>query len=505
MEENKKKSLDKYKVREIIIRVLPFVVLAVLFVVFCLVVSAKGYRLDRYLKIVFNEGVVLAIVATGSVFIYTLGSFDISLGAATLFSATAGIMAYNASGSLAVMILSIFGVGIGCSLLNSVLASVFKIPAFVTTVAMMSVLSAVSAKIITTNGGALGGISIPSQVVKPLDNPPFKIILLAVFFLICLLIFNFLKTGRRQKFLGGNQVCAALTGIPYNRYAIIAFVMAGLGVGLGAFLTIVYTPSVTTTTASSIGMNIFVAIVFGGMPISGGARSKIYAAIVGGFSYIILNNILKILIDTTAMSVAGETIDDWFEVFGDDIWHTHFIDSYISGGYGASGVGVEAVIRRVMSEYGIPLDPTYTGKAFYGMEEIIKSCGLYKTKARDIVSMCRQIRDNFNGAVPDTIEKLTTLSGIGRKTANLIAGDIFHKPAVVVDTHCIRITGRLGLHNSKNAVIIEKILRELLPPEESNDFCHRLVIHGRAVCTARNPKCDKCCMKSFCSFAENNM
>ena len=243
---------------------------------------------------------MLAIVATGSVFIYTLGSFDISLGAATLFSATAGIMAYNASGSLAVMILSIFGVGIGCSLLNSVLASVFKIPAFVTTVAMMSVLSAVSAKIITTNGGALGGISIPSQVVKPLDNPPFKIILLAVFFLICLLIFNFLKTGRRQKFLGGNQVCAALTGIPYNRYAIIAFVMAGLGVGLGAFLTIVYTPSVTTTTASSIGMNIFVAIVFGGMPISGGARSKIYAAIVGGFSYIILNNILKILIDTNS-------------------------------------------------------------------------------------------------------------------------------------------------------------------------------------------------------------
>ena len=214
MEENKKKSLDKYKVREIIIRVLPFVVLAVLFVVFCLVVSAKGYRLDRYLKIVFNEGVVLAIVATGSVFIYTLGSFDISLGAATLFSATAGIMAYNASGSLAVMILSIFGVGIGCSLLNSVLASVFKIPAFVTTVAMMSVLSAVSAKIITTNGGALGGISIPSQVVKPLDNPPFKIILLAVFFFFFLLIFNFLKTGRRQKFLGGNQVCAALTGIP---------------------------------------------------------------------------------------------------------------------------------------------------------------------------------------------------------------------------------------------------------------------------------------------------
>lgn len=296
----KKKSVDKYKVRELIIRILPFVVLAVLLVIFCLVVTAKDYRLDRYLKIVFNEGVVLAVVATGSIFIYTLGSFDISLGAATLFSATVGIMVYNASGSLPLMILAIFGVGVGCSLLNSVLASVFKIPAFVTTVAMMSVLTAVSAQIITTNGGALGGISIPSKVVKPLDEPVFKIIVLVVFFLICLFIFNFMKTGRRQKFLGGNEVCAALTGIRYNKYAIIAFVMAGLGVGLGAFLTIVYTPSVTTTTAGSIGMNIFVAIVFGGMPISGGARSKIYAALVGGFSYIILNNILKILIDTNS-------------------------------------------------------------------------------------------------------------------------------------------------------------------------------------------------------------
>lgn len=296
----KKSGVDKYKVRNILIRVLPFVVLAVLLAVFCLVVAAKDYRLDRYLKIVFNEGVVLAVVATGSVFIYTLGSFDISLGAATLFSATCGIMAYNATGNFLLMVLAIFGVGVGCSLLNSVLASAFKIPAFVTTVAMMSVLTAVAAQIITTNGGALGGISIPSEVVKPLDVPAFKIAALGVFFLICLFIFNFLKTGRRQKFLGGNDVCAALTGIKYNKYAIIAFVMAGLGVGLGAFLTIVYTPSVTTTTAGSIGMNIFVAIVFGGMPISGGPQSKIYAAIVGGFSYIILNNILKVLIESNS-------------------------------------------------------------------------------------------------------------------------------------------------------------------------------------------------------------
>ena len=135
------------------------------------------------------------------------------------------------------------------------------------------------------------------------------------------------------------------------------------------------------------------------------------------------------------------------------------------------------------------------------VEGYIKSCGLYKTKAKDIVNMCVMLRDRFGGKVPDTIEQLTTLPGVGRKTANLIIGDIFKKPAVVVDTHCILITGRLGCHTIKDAAKIEKILRDILPPEESNDFCHRLVLHGRAVCDARKPKCDVCCMKEFCKTA----
>lgn len=133
------------------------------------------------------------------------------------------------------------------------------------------------------------------------------------------------------------------------------------------------------------------------------------------------------------------------------------------------------------------------------IEGYIHSCGLYQTKARDIVAMCRMLCENYNGMVPDTIEALVKLPGIGRKTANLVVGDIFGKPAVVVDTHCIRITSRLGFHNIKDAAKIEKILREALPPEDSNDFCHRLVLHGRAVCQARNPHCTVCCMKDFCS------
>ncbi len=131
--------------------------------------------------------------------------------------------------------------------------------------------------------------------------------------------------------------------------------------------------------------------------------------------------------------------------------------------------------------------------------EYIKSCGLYKTKSKDIVNLGKMLVKDFNSEVPDNIDDLIKLPGIGRKTANLIMGDIYGKPAVVVDTHCIRITKRLGLHNLKDAKKIEFELRKILPPEESNDFCHRLVLHGRAVCTARKAYCEKCCMSGFCT------
>ena len=136
------------------------------------------------------------------------------------------------------------------------------------------------------------------------------------------------------------------------------------------------------------------------------------------------------------------------------------------------------------------------------IEEIIRSCGLYKTKARDIYAMCNKLRSDYNGVVPDTVEELTKLPGVGRKTANLVVGDIYHKPAVVTDTHCIRICGRLGLSEGKEPLKVEKQLRAVLPMDEANDFCHRLVLHGRAVCDARKPKCEICCMREFCNYAQ---
>lgn len=136
------------------------------------------------------------------------------------------------------------------------------------------------------------------------------------------------------------------------------------------------------------------------------------------------------------------------------------------------------------------------------VEELVRSCGFYRTKAKDIVGMAQKLLSDFGGKVPDNIEDLTSLPGVGRKTANLICGDIFGKPAIVADTHLIRISNLIGLVDGKDPFKVETALRELLPPEESNDFCHRCVLHGRAVCIARRPACEKCCMAEFCKSAK---
>ncbi len=140
----------------------------------------------------------------------------------------------------------------------------------------------------------------------------------------------------------------------------------------------------------------------------------------------------------------------------------------------------------------------YVNANVHDVEDIIHSCGFYHGKARDIIEMARGVRDRFNGVVPDNIEDLTTLSGVGRKTANLIVGDVYGKPAVVADTHLIRLTNRMGLVSTKDPKKVEVELKKILPPEKSNDFCHRCVLHGRAVCIARKADCENCCLKENC-------
>ena len=132
------------------------------------------------------------------------------------------------------------------------------------------------------------------------------------------------------------------------------------------------------------------------------------------------------------------------------------------------------------------------------VEELIRTCGLYKTKAKSLIEIGKDITERFGGQVPDTIEELITLPGVGRKTANLVVGDVYGKPAVVTDTHFIRIVGRLGLTKSTNPLKVEIELKKLLDENESNDFCHRTVLHGRKVCTARKAFCEECVLKDIC-------
>lgn len=132
------------------------------------------------------------------------------------------------------------------------------------------------------------------------------------------------------------------------------------------------------------------------------------------------------------------------------------------------------------------------------IENIIHSCGFYHGKARDIIEMARGVRDRFGGTVPDNIEDLTSLQGVGRKTANLIVGDVYGKPAVVADTHLIRISNRMGLCDTKDPKKVEAELKKILPPEESNEFCHRCVLHGRDTCTARKASCETCICSEYC-------
>lgn len=134
------------------------------------------------------------------------------------------------------------------------------------------------------------------------------------------------------------------------------------------------------------------------------------------------------------------------------------------------------------------------------IEELVHSCGFYKHKARDIVLACQMLISDYGGKVPGTMEELLRIPGVGRKTANLLLGDLYRTPgSVVCDTHCIRICGRLGLSHGKEPEKVEQQLRAILPPEESSDFCHRIVLFGREICTARGPKCGKCPLAIHCT------
>ena len=288
------KIIRKEQTRERLLRLAPVMGLILLFTVFMAIAVIRDINIPYSFKNIINQSVIVVVGATGAVFIYTLGSFDISLGASLCVSALLGAMAYNRSGSLLVMLLTCVGVAVLISLISSVLASVFNLPVFVTTIAMLSLLNALALVLIGANGTG-DVIQVPAAAVRGINNVWVKLAVMLIYLGFCVFMFNYTKLGRREKFQGGNPVCAKLTGLNGKRLAIAAFAIAGIGVGLGAFLTITYAPTLSRNTASSVGMDIIISIVFGGMPVSGGARSRIWSAAIGAVSMTLLNQIMLTL------------------------------------------------------------------------------------------------------------------------------------------------------------------------------------------------------------------
>lgn len=292
---------SKRDLKSSLVQLAPLLGLLLMAALFLSLAIYKDINLSYSLKNILNQSVVVIIVSTGAIFIYTLGSFDISLGASMCVSALIGAMAYNRFESIWMMVLACVVTAVIISLTSSLLASFFNIPVFVTTVAMMSLLNALILVLIGLNGtGEI--VQVPASVVSPLNTISFKLIVLAIFLTVCVFIFNFMKFGRQEKFVGGNPFCAKLTGLNDHKLSIVAFALAGLGVGIGALLTIIYAPTLSRNTASSVGMDVIISIVFGGMPVSGGARSRIYAAVTGALSMTLLSQIILMLNLNTGIS-----------------------------------------------------------------------------------------------------------------------------------------------------------------------------------------------------------
>ena len=164
---------------------------------------------------------------------------------------------------------------------------------------------------------------------------------------------------------------------------------------------------------------------------------------------------------------------------------------------------VNIVTKDLFVKY--PTLQSFADASLSELEEAVRPCGFYKNKAKSIKEMSMMMISSFGGEVPSTMEELTSLPGVGRKTANLILGDVYGMPAVVTDTHCIRITGRLGLTDNTEPYKVEKDLRKIVPDEEGSDLCHRLVFFGREICKARKPVCGECCLSDICRYYEKTI
>lgn len=266
------------------VNLVPLFMLILIILAYVIGKNITGYNGD--LGDVINNGIFVAVVATGAVFIYSQGGFDMSLGNASLMCATIAAITYNSTHNLAVSLIVAVILGAGLGIINAILATMLNLPVMVMTLTMMNILSAIHEAILDNYGGL---INVDSGMIS---SPWIYAIFLLVFFILCFVIFNYTKVGRRNKFIGANKVAAKFNGINLMRAGIISFAISGIGLGICGFIfacSMSGTKYGATTVLSQVGLNVVIAIVFGGMTTSGGAKSKVSCAIIGAFFSVFLD------------------------------------------------------------------------------------------------------------------------------------------------------------------------------------------------------------------------
>lgn len=255
--------------------------------------ATNGYDLVIGYEVVIANAVLVALVATGATFIFTCGSFDLSLGANMLVSALVGGLIGRATGSTWALAAGCLCTAVGLSVLNSLLASFFNLPVFIMTIVMMNVYAA-AATLIIKSFGQNSALVIPAALTQGLNRTWFLLLLMGLFEAACCVLFYLCPLGRRQRFLGGSRTCAYLSGIRPKRLTVASFALAGVGIGLAALVMTVRTPTLSASSGSSVGMDMLIALVFGGMNMNGGPRSRMYAALLGAFSMAFLDALMNV-------------------------------------------------------------------------------------------------------------------------------------------------------------------------------------------------------------------
>lgn len=257
----------------------------VLVALFFTIATGGRFAAPRNLQLMLDQALIVATVATGAVFIFATGNVNISMGAATALIATIAAKAYVATQSLPLMFAIAIVSGAAVLAVTALLSTALKVRVLYITVVMMTLLSSLQKGILGSST-----VSLPYAVYSGMKNAGLPYIIFGVFFVICLVLFHFTGFGRKLRYIGVNETCAELTGFKKSRYLFLAFVVAGIGVGLGAVMTIIRNGSITTDTAASLNMDCMLAIVLGGMSAFGGSRSYVHSAIIGAVTVTVLNN-----------------------------------------------------------------------------------------------------------------------------------------------------------------------------------------------------------------------